>query len=149
MNQIGYYNETSESINELSTVKTAVQKAIELEGLKDVEFNIIFVDDNYIKQINKEYRGKDSVTDVISFALEDDNNFPNLETRILGDIYISINRAKEQAINYKHSLSRELSFLAVHGLLHLLGYDHMNEEDEKIMFKRQEMILDAAKITRS
>ena len=92
-------------------------------------------------KINKEYRNIDKTTDVISFALEDEKRENFTKIRLLGDIYISIDKAKEQAISYEHSLERELSFLAVHGLLHLLGYDHMTKEDEKIMFTKQKEIL--------
>ena len=100
------------------------------------------------EEINKNYRGKDSVTDVISFALEDDKSFIKTDIRILGDIYICYQRALSQSKEYGHSILRELSFLSIHGLLHLLGYDHMNEEDEKIMFDLQERILDKYGIKR-
>lgn len=122
--------------------------AIKKLKLKNVEFNVILVDNDYIYKINKEYRNIDRVTDVISFALEDDESFPVLDTKILGDIYISIDKAKQQAEEYGHSFKRELCFLAVHGFLHINGYDHMNEEDEKVMFGLQEEILNEAKITR-
>ncbi len=122
--------------------------AIKKLKLKNVEFNIILVDNDYIHKINKEYRGIDRETDVISFALEDDETFPEMETKILGDIYISIDKAKSQAEEYGHSFKRELCFLAVHGFLHINGYDHMNPEDEKVMFGLQEEILNEAKITR-
>lgn len=107
----------------------------------DKIFNIIFTDEKRIRQINKDYRNIDKVTDVISFALNDNDkcNF-NAEDE-LGDIFICIPRAKEQAKDYGHSIEREVGFLAVHGYLHLSGYDHMTEEDEKIMFARQEEIL--------
>ena len=114
---------------------------------KKVEFNIIIVDNNYIHELNKNYRGIDRETDVISFALEDDKTF-NPEERVLGDIYISLDKATSQALEYGHSLTRELCFLSVHGLLHLLGYDHMNSADEKIMFSLQDKILEEAGITR-
>lgn len=109
--------------------------------------SISFVDNNYIHQINKTYRNIDRPTDVISFAFLDgeanrDRIFHSKDLTPLGDIYISLDKAKEQAISYNHSLERELSFLYVHGLLHLLGYDHMNKEDEEVMFALQEEILD-------
>ena len=129
-------------------VKKVLEIAIKKLNLKDIEFNVILVDNNYIHKINKEYRDIDRETDVISFALEDDDSFPTMETKILGDIYISIDKAKSQAEEYGHSFKRELCFLAVHGFLHINGYDHMNEEDEKIMFGLQEEILNEASITR-
>ena len=108
--------------------------------------SVTFVDNKYIHKINKKYRQIDRPTDVISFAfLDSENNYDTIlysqGVVILGDIYISIEKAKEQAIEYQHSLHRELCFLFVHGLLHLLGYDHMNEEDEKEMFALQDQIL--------
>ena len=117
------------------------------EKLENVEFNIIFIDNPRIHEINLTYRGVDRPTDVISFALED-NKTIDLGVRLLGDIYISIDKAKEQATSFGHSLRREISFLVVHGLLHLLGYDHMTEEEEKVMFAKQEELLQKFQITR-
>ena len=111
-------------------------------------FNVIFVLDDEIHKLNREYRNVDRVTDVISFALEDNDDFSYGDIRMLGDIYICIPQMKRQAEEYGHSEKRELSFLAVHGLLHLLGYDHMKKEDEEVMFKLQEEILDGANIKR-
>lgn len=151
MNQIGIFNETGETIQELGTVKELLEYAVFYEKLENIIFNIIIIDNQKIHEINLQYRGIDRPTDVISFALEDyDDGVSLIEgmPRTLGDIYISIEKAKEQAEEYGHSLKRELSFLAVHGLLHLLGYDHMNPEDEKIMFERQELILNGFGITR-
>ena len=110
--------------------------------------SVSFVDNKYIHKINKKYRGIDRPTDVISFAFVDaEDNYDKILSSpgivVLGDIYISIDKAKEQAEEYGHSLHRELSFLFVHGLLHLLGFDHMKEEDEKIMFNLQDNILSA------
>ena len=112
--------------------------------------SVTLVDNEYIHEINRNYRHIDRPTDVISFAFLDDNPnrdkmFQSKEMVVLGEIYISIDKAKEQALAYDHSLERELSFLFVHGLLHLLGYDHMNENDEKIMFALQEEILKEGK----
>ena len=94
------------------------------------------------------YMNVDRPTDVITFALEDDEISITYKYRVLGDIYISIDKAIEQSMEYGHSLERELAFLAVHGFLHLLKYDHMTKEDEKIMFSKQEDILNEIKITR-
>lgn len=141
MNSFEVINETGENIVELDEIKKLVDFALEYQKIDNSVFNIIIVDEDKIQEINKEYRNKDSVTDVISFALEDDNTFIKTDVRVLGDIYICLKRAKDQSKEYGHSFIRELSFLTIHGLLHLLGYDHMNEEDEKIMFKLQEMIL--------
>lgn len=146
MNEVGIFNETNSDIKELEDLKKVIDKALEIEKVNNVEFNIIIVDNDRIHEINREYRNKDMPTDVISFALEDDEVFPNLEVRVLGDIYISLDKVYEQSKSYGHSFFRELSFLTVHGILHLLGYDHMNEVDEKEMFSRQELILNEAGI---
>lgn len=116
----------------------------------DPYISVTLVDNEYIHEINRNYRHIDRPTDVISFAFLDDNPnrdkmFQSKEMVVLGEIYISIDKAKEQALAYGHSLERELGFLFVHGLLHLLGYDHMNENDEKIMFALQEEILKEGK----
>lgn len=142
------YNETNEEIKELETIKQLMEFAIKHEKLGNVEFNIIIVDNEYIHTLNREHRGIDRATDVITFALEDYEDITYKDYRLLGDIYISIDKAKSQAEEYGHSFLRELSFLAVHGFLHLLGYDHMEKEEEKVMFARQEMILDEFGIKR-
>lgn len=112
----------------------------------DPVLSVTFVDDMFIHKMNKEYRNVDRPTDVISFAFLD--GIKEREQMIrskglvsLGDIYISVERAQAQAEEYGHPLERELSFLFVHGLLHLLGYDHMTKEDEEVMFKLQDEIL--------
>lgn len=131
-----------------SYLKKVIKRALKHEKVENAYFSIIFVNEEEIKKINKEYRGIDKVTDVISFALEDSKDTINNDLRILGDIYICIPRMLEQAKNYGHSIKRELSFLTIHGLLHLLGYDHMEKEDEKEMFALQELILNEEGTTR-
>ena len=108
--------------------------------------SVTFVDNAFIHELNRDYRHIDRPTDVISFAFLDnqEDKMAQLAGKglvVLGDIYISIDKAKEQAIEYGHPLKRELSFLFVHGLLHLLGYDHMTPEEEKVMFALQDEIL--------
>ena len=132
----------------LKDIKSVLKYALKIEKVKNANFNVIFVDNDYIHKLNKEYRNVDRPTDVISFALEDNKEEELSSIRMLGDIYISIDKAREQALEYGHSLRRELSFLSVHGILHLLGYDHMKKEDEKVMFAKQEEILNAKKIER-
>lgn len=141
MNNYEIINETKEEIKELEEVKKLVDFALDYQKVKNSIFNIIIVNQDKIQELNKNYRNINRVTDVISFALEDDNTFIKTDMRVLGDIYICIEKAHSQALEYGHSFLREISFLTIHGLLHLLGYDHMKEEDEKIMFKLQEMIL--------
>ena len=146
--EIDIYNETNENIEkELETVHEVLVHGLKKLKIDEAIFNVIIVDNPYIHQLNKEYRNIDRETDVITFALEDDKTF-NPEIRVLGDIYISIDKAKSQSIEYNHSLLRELCFLAVHGMLHLLGYDHMEKKDEIVMFKLQEEILDEMGIKR-
>ena len=149
MNTIEIFNNTNEEIPELETVEKVLYSAMEKENLKDTSFNLIIVDNEYIHNLNKDYRGIDRETDVITFALEDEDSIilPE-EMRILGDIYISIDRARSQAVEYGHSFLRELSFLAVHGFYHLLGYDHGTKEEEKIMFGKQEEVLESYGIRR-
>ena len=149
MNEVAIYNETDEEFTYSDIIEKVVNKAFETEDIKKASCSIIIVDNTFIHKLNKEYRGIDRVTDVISFALEDDKSMiiPD-DIRLLGDIYICLDKAKKQAKEYGHSLERELCFLAVHGVYHLLGYDHENEEDAKIMFKKQEEVLMEYGITR-
>lgn len=149
MNELEIFNQTDKDIPELETVKKVLEYAIKKEHLDHVIFNVIIVDNPYIHELNRDYRNIDRETDVITFALEDEKDMvePDGE-RILGDIYISIDKAISQAKEYGHSLLRELSFLAVHGFYHLLGYDHQTEEEEKVMFAKQEEVLHDCKIER-
>ena len=142
------FNETNEKIEELEFIENYIKFICDKEELDNCIFNIIFIDNERIREINKEYRNIDKVTDVISFALEDNNDIKYDGFRVLGDIYISLDKAKEQASIYEHSYIRELCFLITHGILHLLGYDHMEEEDEKIMFEKQERLLEEYEIKR-
>lgn len=148
MSSVCIFNQTDREIEELETVEKVLMSAIEKEKLVNTSFNLIIVDNNYIHELNKNYRHIDRETDVITFALEDYKHEKEDDFRVLGDIYVSIDKAITQANDYGHSLVRELCFLSVHGLLHLLGYDHMNKEDEKVMFTKQEMILDGCKFAR-
>ncbi len=145
---VEYINNTNYNVD-YETLKKVIDIALKEEKVKNAYFNIIFVNNDEIHKINKEYRNIDKETDVISFALEDDDTYPDMGFRMLGDIYISVDRIKSQALDYGHSELREMCFLAVHGLLHLLGYDHTKSlEDEKIMFGKQDIILEKAGIRR-
>ncbi len=148
MNKFEIFNETKEDIVEIKEINKLLEFALKYLKVNKVIFNVIIVDEEKIREINKNYRNKDSVTDVISFALEDDSTFIKTNFRVLGDIYICLKRAQDQALEYGHSFLRELSFLTIHGLLHLLGYDHMSKDEEKIMFELQERILDEYGIKR-
>lgn len=147
---IDLIDETSElSEKETSHIVELLNFAAKMEGIEEgSEVSLTFVDNEKIREINREYRNKDSATDVISFAMEEmgvgEMMIVGAEMpRVLGDIIISVTRAKEQAEEFGHSFMRELGFLAVHGFLHLLGYDHMTTEDEQEMFSKQKDILDA------
>ena len=142
MNKLEIFKQVEDEIVELEEVEKVLYKAMEKEGWENTSFNLIIVDNEYIHELNKTYRNIDRETDVITFALEDEDSLViGTDERILGDIYISIDKARSQAEEYGHGLLRELAFLAVHGFYHLLGYDHMSQEEEEIMFKKQEEVL--------
>ena len=125
-----------------------IDKCLEMEHVENAIFSIIFIDDEKMHELNKTYRGIDRTTDVLSFAYED-NETIECDYRMLGEIFVSIPKMKGQAIEYGHSETRELSFLVVHGILHLLGYDHtLGEKEEKEMFSRQELVLNEFEETR-
>jgi len=129
----------------------AVLKYEEIE--EKAEVSVSFVDNEQIRELNAEYRNKDAATDVLSFPLGDDESFDVNEESgavLLGDIVISVERAMEQAEEYGHSLEREIGWLTVHSMLHLLGYDHeTSEEDAKDMRKREEDVLTSLSLTRN
>ena len=146
---IEVFNETKEDLKDiLKELKEFLVNVAKDEKLENVIFSVIIVDNNKIHELNRDYRGIDRETDVISFALEDDKSFNTTDVRMLGDIYISIDKVRSQAEEYGHSFKRELFFLSLHGLLHLLGYDHMKKEDEEVMFGKQEEILNRYEIKR-
>ncbi len=126
-----------------SDIKKYYLKTLKTLEMEDAfELSLIIVGKTKIRTINREYRNKDVATDVISFANIDSLDYDYLSQEInLGDIFINVDRVLSQAKKYKHSVKREFIFLFVHGLLHLFGYDHMNKEDEKIMFSLQEKIV--------
>ena len=147
--QIDLTDETEElTEKDISLVEELLTFAARKENIEEsTELSVTFVNNKTIRDINKNYRQKDAETDVISFAMEEIGE-GEIEIigadvpRILGDIIISIPRTREQAIAYGHSFQRELGFLAVHGFLHLLGYDHLSEGEEKIMIAKQREILE-------
>lgn len=147
-----FINQTNENIEEYEQLFTDIihttSKLLKIED--EIELSCIIVNNDEIHKINREYRNIDRPTDVISFAYEDDEIFEiDGMPRQLGDIFISIDKAKEQAQEYGHSFKREFCFLFTHGLLHLLGYDHVEDEEEaEMMFGLQEVILNVKKITR-
>ncbi|MCM3089130.1 probable rRNA maturation factor [Bhargavaea ginsengi] len=148
---------TIDLMDETGTVREKDQQLVvrllehagKMEDVGEAELSVTFMDDESIRSVNRDYREKDRATDVISFALEETVegevavNQPEGMPRLLGDILISTETADRQAEEYGHSREREIGFLALHGFLHLLGYDHMNEADERRMFGRQDEILES------
>lgn len=125
----------------------AAEAALAYEGVEG-DITILVVDDETIHEMNREYRNVDRPTDVLSFPDAEGETLLSIPDAFLGDIAISLPRAKAQAAEYGHSLLRELTFLAVHGSLHLMGYDHMTDADREEMFARQDRILEKMRITR-
>ena len=140
-------NLTDINIKEIDELNDYVPYLFNYMNIKDSIMSIIIVDNKTIHEINKQYRNIDRETDVISFALEEGETIEE-PVKTLGDIYISIDKVYEQAKEYNHTVKRELFFLVTHGFLHLLGYDHMNKEDEEKMFSLQEEILDSYGVKR-
>ena len=130
------------SFHERMLVKRAINKTLDFMGFTEhTEVSVTFVDDGKIKELNSRYRNRDSSTDVLSFPME--------ENEMLGDIVISTDHAVKQAYDYYHSLDREIAFLTVHSVLHLLGLDHeRSEEEEEEMFGIQEKIMNALGLRR-
>ena len=151
------------AFNEEELAKEVINKAIEMEEFPfEAQVSLTLVDEETIKAINNDTRNIDRVTDVLSFPMlelsapadfsnieEDDGNF-DYETgeALLGDIVICVQKVKAQALEFGHDEKREFAFLIAHSMLHLFGYDHMSEEEEKVMFSRQEEILSSLGITR-
>lgn len=147
MNQVEIFNEFNYKEN-YDYLEEVINHTLEMENVSNAVASIIFIDDTKMHELNLEYRGIDSTTDVLSFALEDNKSISE-SIRVLGDIFISIPKMQAQAKEYNHSEKRELSFLVCHGLLHLLGYDHTrSSEDEKIHFGKQEKYLSDLEIFR-
>ncbi|AOY77554.1 rRNA maturation RNase YbeY [Clostridium formicaceticum] len=132
----------------IKILEKLVKASLDYEGWEeDYEVSLSFVDNEEIHGLNKAYRGKDCPTDVLSFPMVDDQG-PVLEEKILGDIVISVEKAIEQAEEYGHSFEREMAFLTVHSMFHLMGYDHMDEEEAKEMRTKEEAVLQQLGIKR-
>ncbi len=142
MLKINYINQYDKRISYKRTIRFILKKAYKYLNIFDYMIvNIILVDNAKIKEMNKEYREIDLDTDVLSFE-----NADGLSE--IGDIFISVDKAIQQAKTYKHSFERELAFLTLHGFLHCLGYDHLTIEEEKEMFSLQDLIIDNTKYKR-
>ena len=145
--------EVKEFRKDFKSIVKEAKKILDIDN--NLAFSVTLCKSEYIAKLNKEYRNIDKETDVLSFAIEDDSDEDDLldmldfvGAREIGDIIINLDRVESQANEYGHSQRREMCFLFTHGLLHLLGYDHMNKEDEKEMFKYQEEILKNLSINR-
>lgn len=128
-----------------------VSKSLEVENIdKNIEVSVSFVDNNQIRELNRDFRDKDKETDVLSFPQYDNQELISKQNNIviLGDIVISMEKAKEQSIEYGHSFERELAFLTAHSMFHLLGYDHDTEENTKLMRQKEERVLELLGILR-
>lgn len=132
-------------------LERACSEALKAEGWDAAEVSVVVTGDEEIRTLNREFRGIDEPTDVLSFPLEEWEGDPAegvpVGEILLGDVVISLERARSQADEYGHSLLRELGFLAVHGVLHLLGYDHETEDDRRAMREREEAVLSALGLT--
>lgn len=128
-----------------SIIKSVTEECLNIEGKsKEVEVSVSFVDNEEIRQLNRDFRNVDSPTDVLSFPMNEDADGPF--TPILGDIVISLERAFEQSVEYGHTLEREVAYLTAHSMFHLLGYDHMTDEEKKIMREKEKQVMKNLKI---
>ncbi len=127
-------------------IEKVVDSAFDYEGIEKINVSVLICDDKEIHRLNKQFRDMDKPTDVLSFPMYDDDG--NLDPDELGDIVISLERAKKQAEEYGHSLNREVAFLTAHSMLHLFGYDHIDEAEREEMFFKQEEILNGLGVTR-
>lgn len=150
------YIDIEENSKYAEITKTVIEQCFKEEGLDKVNIyiNIIFTNPEKIREINNEFRSIDKSTDVLSFPmfekseLEDLSKFKKEPSEVLGDIVISVERVKEQAIEYGHSFERELAYMTVHGFYHLIGYDHMQDDEKAIMREKEENILSKLQIFR-
>lgn len=150
------YNGIEKESNEEEIINKVVTTVLELEGIKhDLDIYITLTNNEEIHKINKEHRNVDRPTDVLSFPMYEREEISQLREEkkndmeeILGDIIISIPKIKEQAEEYGHSYERELAYLTTHGMLHLLGYDHMIDEEKVVMREHEEKVLEKLKILR-
>lgn len=145
-----YYDDRQDDIKITDEIKNLIEKSIaavlKVENLdENVEVSVSFVGDEEIRDLNRDYRGVDKSTDVLSFPMDDEFIIVG---RILGDVIINTRRVMEQAEELGHSNERELSYLTVHSILHLLGYDHMEDEDKKEMREREKLAMKELSIYR-
>ena len=142
--RITYENKATEKNEYENIIESVCKEGAYIYGLdEDAELSVVLCDNAYIHELNKTYRNIDRPTDVLSFALNEgeEEGYDGPDTKLLGDIVISLDKTREQADEYGHSFERELAYLTVHGMLHILGYDHMTDEDKTEMRKEEEFVL--------
>lgn len=142
--RITYENKVTEKNEYENIIESVCKEGAYIYGLdEDAELSVVLCDNTYIHELNKTYRNIDRPTDVLSFALNEgeEEGYDGPDTKLLGDIVISLDKTREQADEYGHSFERELAYLTVHGMLHILGYDHMTDEDKTEMRKEEEFVL--------
>jgi len=151
-NQVNIFNEQGFNLEDFPKLALGILnqtlKASKTK-VKNAEVAVVFVDEAQSLLLNRTYRNKDYIADVLSFANQDEVSIKSKDISDLGDVYVCYPKAEHQAIEYQHSLNRELSFLFLHGLLHNLGYDHETKEEEKVMFQLQKTVLTTLKIFRN
>lgn len=134
-------NASSNTTFDIQIAQKAVLATVNAHHIEDYEVSVLLTDDRHMTELNLEYRGIDAPTDVLAFAMREGEDSEMMLSTILGDVVISLETAERQAITEKHSLEEEVAFLTVHGMLHLLGYDHQTQEEAVVMFKKQNSIL--------
>lgn len=142
-------NISSNTTFDVEKIEWAVLETLLAHNLEDAEVSVLLTDDPYMTQLNREYREIDAPTDVLAFAMQEGENNDVLNANILGDVVISLETAERQAIAETHSLEEEVAFLTVHGVLHLLGYDHQSQTEAYVMFEKQNIILQRLHLKRS
>jgi probable rRNA maturation factor len=139
-------NVSSNTTFDVEIVHKAILAALKTHNLENCEVSVLLTDDPRITELNLEYRGIDAPTDVLAFAMHESEDNGMISHNMLGDVVISLETAERQAETAKHSLEEEVAFLTVHGVLHLLGYDHQTEKEATVMFEKQETILENLKV---
>ncbi|WP_028307596.1 rRNA maturation RNase YbeY [Desulfitibacter alkalitolerans] len=130
-----------------AVLEDAIKFVLHKEGINNYEIGVTLVDDDYILKLNSQYRGKDVPTDVLSFPLSDEDDV-NGDTFVVGDVVISVEAAERQAYEYGHSFEREMVYLLVHGIYHILGYTHDNDKNKEAMRQKEEEIMNKYNLSR-
>lgn len=146
MGLIDVTNASSNTAFDVEIIHRAVLATVDAHNIEDYEVSVLLTDDLHMTELNLEYRGIDAPTDVLAFAMREGEDSEMMPSTILGDVVISLETAERQATTEKLSLEEEVAFLTVHGMLHLLGYDHQTQEEASVMFEKQNSILDRLQV---